>query len=149
MQTWYYFRRRVKRFIHRGIIWPEKLTKSKTVLACGSSPEKAVPTWRKLLIEVFATSTCKQPTSYCKKRQLSLPATSSSFGSNREHVTRKYVQIRFKHECLAAKRLNFVRTLDKCWHTAHYKRIDRNRKPRIKTLWHPAQRLFNSLKHLT
>ena len=42
VQTWYYFRRRVKRFL-RGKMWPEYLPKSKTVLACGSSPEKAVP----------------------------------------------------------------------------------------------------------
>ena len=47
VQTWYCFRRRVKRFI-REIIWPEWLTKSKAVQACGSSPEKAVPTRRKL-----------------------------------------------------------------------------------------------------
>ena len=51
--------------------------KSKTVLACGSSPEKVVPTRRKLLIKVFATSVYKQATSYYKKRQLSLPATST------------------------------------------------------------------------
>ena len=46
-----------------------------------------------------------------------------SFGSNRGHVTRKQVQSGFKHECLAAKHLNFVRTLDKCGHTAHYKEL--------------------------
>ena len=29
----------------------------------------------------------------------------------------------FKHECLAAKHLNFERALDKCGHTAHYKEL--------------------------
>ena len=66
-------------------------------LAYGSSPEKAVPTRGKLLIEVFATSIYKQPTSYCKKTSTvssgdihAHPRTViQSFVSNRGHVTRK------------------------------------------------------------
>ena len=43
------------------------MKKSKTVLACGSSSEIAVPTLRKLFIEVFAISVYmyKQPTTHC------------------------------------------------------------------------------------
>ena len=63
------------------------------------------------------------------KRQLSLPgdihahrrAVIPSFGSNRGRVTRKQAQSGFKHDCLAAKHLNFERALYKCGHTAHYK----------------------------
>ena len=41
------------------------------------------------------------------------PVTVNSFivSANSAHVTRKQVQSRFKHECLAAKHLNFERTL--------------------------------------
>ena len=105
--------------------------RAKTVLACGSSPQKAVPTRWKLLIEVFATSVYKQPTTYCAKTTTVSSgdthahprAVIPSFGSNRGHVTRKQVQSGFKHECLAAKHLNFERALDKCWYTAHYKEL--------------------------
>ena len=94
-QTWYYFRRRVKRFPH-GIIWPEWLPKSKTVLASGSSPEKEVPTLPKLT-GVFATSVYKQPTTYCIKTTTVSSgdihahprAVIPPFGSNCGHVTRK------------------------------------------------------------
>ena len=51
------------------------------------------------------------------------PSVIPSFGSNREHVTRKKVQSGFKHECLAAKHLNFERALDRCGHTAHYEEL--------------------------
>ena len=60
------------------------------------SPEKVVPTRWKLLIEVFATSVYKQPTTYCTKTSTVTSrdihahprAVISSFGSNRGHVTR-------------------------------------------------------------
>ena len=60
------------------------------------SPEKVVPTRWKLLIEVFATSVYKQPTTYCTKTSTFSSrdnhahprAVISSFGSNRGHVTR-------------------------------------------------------------
>ena len=92
--------------------------------------EKPVSTRRKLLIEDFATSVYKQPKTYCTKTttvssgniHYAHPrAVIPSFGSNRGHATRKQVQNGFKHECLAAKHLNFERALDKCGHTAHYK----------------------------
>ena len=99
------------------------------VVACGSSPEKAVPTRRKLVIEVFATSVYKQPTTYCiKTRTVSSGdihthqrAVIPSFGFNRGHV--REVQRGYKHECLVAKHLNFERALDKCGHTAHYEKL--------------------------
>ena len=99
------------------------------VVACGSSPEKAVPTRQKLVIEVFATSVYKQPTTYCiKTRTVSSGdihthqrAVIPSFGFNRGHV--REVQRGYKHECLVAKHLNFERALDKCGHTAHYEEL--------------------------
>ena len=101
------------------------------VLACGSSPEKAVRTWRKFPVEVFTISVYKQPTTYCIK---TTTVSSSdihahprpvipSFGSNRGQVTRKQYQSWFKHKCLAARHLNFERALDKCEHIAHYKEL--------------------------
>ena len=65
-------------------------------MACGSSPEKAVPPRRKLLIEVFATSAYKQPTTYgIKTTTVSSGdiyahprAVIPSFGSKRGHVMR-------------------------------------------------------------
>ena len=110
-----------------------QLMKSKTVLACGSLPEKAVPIRRKLLIEVFATSVHKYPTTHCVTCKTTTVSSGDmhahpqsvipSFGSNCEHVTRTKVQSGFKHECLAVKHLNFKRALDICGHTAHYKEL--------------------------
>ena len=44
---------------------------------------------------------------------------------NERELTTTYLEFQsgFKHECLDAKRLNFVRVLDKCGHTAHYKEL--------------------------
>ena len=132
MQTWYYFRGRVKRFYtwrnlarvaakEQKRSWLVEVRRRKRFRLDGS----------KLLIEVFATSVYKQPTTYCTKTTTvssgdihALPrAVIPSFGSNRGHVTRKQVQSGFKHECLAAKHLNFERALDKCGHTAQYKEL--------------------------
>ena len=76
-------------------------------------------------------SVYKQPTTYCIRTTTvsygdiyAHPrAVIPSFGSNRGHVTRKYVQSGFKHECLAAKHFKSESELDKCRHTVHYKEL--------------------------
>ena len=98
-------------------------------MACGSLPEKGVPTRQKLVIEVFATSVYKQTTTYCIKTRTASSgdihthqrAVIPSFGFNRGHV--REVQSGCKHECLVPKHLNFERALDKCGHTAHYEEL--------------------------
>ena len=98
-------------------------------MACGSSPKKAVLTRGKLVIEVFAASVYKQPTTYCIKTttvssgdiHIHHRAVIPSFGFNRGHV--RAVQSGCKHECLVAKHLNFERALYKCGHTAHYEEL--------------------------
>ena len=74
------------------------MTKSKTVLACGSSPEKAVPTRRKLLIDCLRYISIQTTNILLLKKDNCLfrrhPHTPAScvtvrFGSNHGHVTRK------------------------------------------------------------